>query len=118
MKVRMEIPAPRGFPFFGWDETSTKHYFESSNLKKGDHVMVYNGQGGFHEYRMATVEEPALGRQKRVVLSVDAAWGGSTFYRSGRNCYSPTGQSRMLPPIKALMPYFAEAEILSLRTRE
>src|SRR5688572_13431317 len=97
MKMRMEIPAPLGFPFFGWSEAKAKKYFESADLKKGNRVIIYDGQGGFHEYRLAIVEEPSLGRQKRVVVSAAAAWGGSTFYRSGRNCFTPRGQSRMLP---------------------
>lgn len=101
-------PIP-GIPHFGWDGDSVRKYVESKPLVAGDKMFVYNGQGGMHEYIEATVENPSLGRQKRVVLSVSAAYGGSTFYRTGKNCYSPTGQSFMLPPTPQLECHLDEA---------
>lgn len=70
-------------------------------------MIIYNGQGGFHEYQLAIVENPDHGRQHRVILSKSAAWAGTTFYRTGKNCYSPTGQSRMIPPVPEIMEYLA-----------
>ena len=97
------IAPPAGYPLFGWTEKTVKTYILEKPLLLGDHMISYNGQSGLHHYSLATVENAALGKQKRILLSKAGAYGGTTFYRSGKNCFSPTGQSRMLPPVPALM---------------
>ena len=86
-------------PLFGWTEETTREYIESRPLAKGDRMLIVNRQAGLLEYELATVENPALGRQRRVLLDKPAQYGGATFYRNGKNCFSPKGQSRMIPPV-------------------
>lgn len=93
------IKSIEGAPYFGWSEETTKAYVVDRPLAVGDLMLIYNGQGNMHHYQLATVVDPALGRQRRVLLSTSSATGGTTFYRNGKNCFSPKGQSRMLPPI-------------------
>lgn len=97
------IKSLKDAPYFGWDEVTTKEYIESRPLAAGDTMLIYNGQANMHHYDAATVVDPALGKQKRVLLSKSSATGGTTFYRSGKNCFSPKGQSRMLPPVPEIM---------------
>lgn len=99
------VPVPEGFPLFGWDEQSIKSYCDQKPVQKGDVMIIYNGQAGIHEYLLAVVENPSSGKQRRVILSKTPAWGGASFYRTGKNCFSPKGQSKMLPPVAALMKH-------------
>ena len=103
-----QIPPPIGFPFFGWNEDGIKNYIIDTPLAAGDLMIVYNGQGGVHQYFLAKVINPALGKQSRVVLSKNGNYGGTSFYRSGKNCFAPTGQTKMLPPIPELMAHLSE----------
>lgn len=106
MKTK-KIPSPSDLPFFGWDEASIKAYCDEKPLQKGDLMIIYNGQGGLHEYVPVIVENASSGKQRRVILSKAAAWGGASFYRTGKNCFSPKGQSKMLPPIPELMQHLS-----------
>lgn len=107
MVKRKNIPASPGFPYFGWVEASIKIYCDKKPLQKDDRMIIYNGQGRLHEYVLAVVENSSAGKQRRIILSKPAAWGGSSFYRNGKNCFSPKGQSKMLPPIPELMQHLS-----------
>jgi hypothetical protein len=95
-------------PYFGWTEEKTKLYIEENSLKIGDQMLIVNTQAGMLEYVIAKVENPDSGRQHRVILTATADWGGASFYRSGKNCWSPTGQSRMIPPVSKVIEAFNE----------
>lgn len=103
-----QIPPPIGFPFFGWCEEKTKRFIADTPLNAGDLMIIYNGQGGMHQYLLAKVINPALGKQKRVLLSKNGTYGGTTFYRSGKNCFAPASKTKMLPPIPELMGHLSE----------
>ena len=109
MTNEVRIAPPSGFPYFGWTEEATKKFIADKPLQTGDLLIIYNGQAGMHHYQLAKVENPAVGNQRRVLLSKSGAYGGTTFYRSGKNCFAPTGQTRMLPPVPALMSYLSES---------
>ena len=64
MAKQIRIPPPPGFPLFGWSEESIKQYINEKPLEVGDHVIIYNGQGGMHHYMLARVENPALGDKR------------------------------------------------------
>lgn len=109
MNQKTNVSAPSGFPMFGWTEETTKKFIDAKPLQAGDPMIIYNGQAGLHHYVLARVENPALGKQKRVLLSKSGAYGGATFYRSGKNCFSPTSQTRMLPPVPELMEHLSDS---------
>lgn len=96
VKVRLATGADG---LFGWTPEKTKAYIVDRPLAIGDHMLVVNQQAGFEEYVLATVVNPASGRQRRIILDKAAAYGGTTFYASGKNCFSPRGQSIMIPPV-------------------
>lgn len=116
MTQQTKISPPSGFPMFGWTEEKTKLFIADKPLQAGDSMIIYNGQAGMHHYILAKVENPALGMQKRVLLSKSGAYGGTTFYRSGKNCFAPTGQTRMLPPVPELMSHLSESTDVWLNT--
>ena len=102
------IDPPSKDILLGWTEESTKEYIESKPLAAGDLMIITNTQGGLRTYQLARVENPALGKQRRVMLSDSGTSGGVTFYRSGKNCFHPKGQTRMIPPTEVLEPYLKE----------
>lgn len=105
--TRKTIAPPAGFPLFGWTPEATKAYIEDAPLAVGDPMIIFNGQAGQYEYVLARVVNPASGRQKRIVLDKAASFGGPAFFRSGKNCWAPGGQSRMLPPVPDLMAHLS-----------
>lgn len=105
MAIEKRIIAPAGFPYFGWTHDSVKEYITTNPLSVGDSMIIYNGQGGLHSYSLALVMSPASGPQRRVILSKAGTYGGTSFHRSGKNCYSPKSQTRLLPPIPELMQH-------------
>jgi len=113
MANQIRIPPPPGFPLFGWTEESIKQYVIDKPLEVGDPMIIYNGQAGMHHYVLARVENPAVGRQRRVRLSKAGNLGGTTFYRGGKNCFAPTARTRMLPPVPELMEHLShESDVL------
>lgn len=92
----------------GWTEEKVKAYVESRPLAAGDKMLIVNQYGGFRTYELVQVENPSLGRQRRVLVSMHQQLGGQTFYRSGKNCFQPKGQTKMIPPTSCLEPYLKE----------
>lgn len=43
---------------------------------------------------------------KTINLGKQFVWAGPSFYFSGKNCYSPKGQTRMVPVNKEIIDYF------------
>lgn len=86
-------------PLLGYVGDALKNYIETLPLTVGGEMMIYGSHGMLHTYKLVTVEAVNVGRQKRVVVSEAGAWGGKSFYRTGRNCFSPKGQARLIPPI-------------------
>lgn len=84
---------------FGWTPEKTKGYVVDRPLSIGDAMLIVNQQAGFEEYVLATVVNPAYGKQRRIVLDKAAAYGGTAFFPSGKNCFSPRGKSIMIPPV-------------------
>lgn len=100
-----KIPAPAGYPLFGWAPEAVKAHLLAHPPGVGDSMILYNAHGGFHAYSLATVINPASGRHKRIVLSRAGNSGGTSFHRSGINAFMPKGRTRMIPPVPALMEY-------------
>lgn len=94
-------------PYFGWTPEKTEEYIIARPLKAGDKMLIVNTQAGFEEYVLATVVNQDTGRQHRVVLDTASAWGGTSFYRSGKNCFSPKGKSKMIPPVPEVLEVIA-----------
>lgn len=107
MALEKNINAPPGYPLFGWSRESIKQHLTDNPLSVGDLMIIYNAHGGFHRYSLATVVNPSSGPQKRVVLSKAGDSGGTSFYRNGRNAFTPKGRTVMLPPVPALMEHLS-----------
>ncbi|WNL48338.1 hypothetical protein RKE25_22665 (plasmid) [Dyella sp. BiH032] len=112
MPRHVTIPAPEGFPLFGWTEEKVKEYIIEKPLDVGEVMTILSTHGGITHYRLARVEAVNVGKQRRVVLSRAGSSGGTAFHRSGKNCFMPTGQSRMLPPLAELPELNLEQDVI------
>ncbi|MFA6008791.1 MAG: hypothetical protein WC799_02325 [Desulfobacteraceae bacterium] len=101
---------PERDPLFGYEGDSLKKFIEEKPITVGDKMLIYGSQGMMHSYSLVVVEAVDSGRQKRIVVSKPAPWGGQSFYRSGINCYAPRSQSRLIPLIDWVKDQMGEGE--------
>ncbi|MGC7893551.1 hypothetical protein [Vibrio anguillarum] len=88
-------------PILGFEGDTLKSYLEQNAVSVGDEMMIYGSHGMMHHYTKVVVEAVNSGRQNRIVVSKSGYSGGKSFYRTGKNCFAPTGQSKLIP----LIPY-------------
>ena len=88
---------------FGWEFETTHQHFKEHPPTVGDHVLVVSTQGGIVTYELATVTNLT---NRTINLGKQFGWAGPSFYYSGKNHYSPTGQTRMIPLSMEMLKYF------------
>lgn len=81
-----------------WTPEAVREHFLEYPPEKGQELIVYDSSWNSNTYALVTVEVPEHTRQKRIVIaSYSNGYNGQSFYRTGQNCYAPTGQVRLLP---------------------
>ncbi|OCH14578.1 hypothetical protein [Aliivibrio sp. 1S128] len=81
-----------------WTFDSIKDYFEKNPPYKGQELIVLDTSGNLNTYTLVYVEVPESGKQKRIIIDgYTNGYSGQSFYRSGKNCFAPKGQVRLLP---------------------
>ncbi|MFM5215927.1 hypothetical protein ACEUAM_01460 [Aeromonas hydrophila] len=97
-KKQKEMEKIREAASLYWTFDSVKEFFETNPPYKGQELIVYDTSWNENTYAIVTVVEPSHGRQKRIVVeSYSNGYSGQSFYRSGKNCFAPKGQVRLLP---------------------
>ena len=86
-------------PCHGQTEDSIKSWLKA-NIAIGASVVIRNTHGGLLSYRLATVTRIGKGRFE---LDKAGESGGCTFYYSGKNCFHPKGQTRLVEPTAAVL---------------
>jgi hypothetical protein len=86
---------------------SVKDHFEANPPAEDDVLILSMQQHHMNRYRLVKVVNPASGRQRRIVISHSDPFAGASYYRSGKSCFAPKGQTRLLPLVPAV------AELLS-----
>lgn len=73
-----------------------------SNVVVGTEVVIRNTQGGLLQYRLARVVRVGKGRCHVAPVLPDGKEAPSeSFYFSGKNCWHPKGQTRLVIPTPA-----------------
>lgn len=85
------LPLP---PCHGQTQESVEAWLRA-NAQPGCQVVIRSTQGGLLEYKLATVEAVAKGR---IRLDKGGGAGGVSFYFTGKNCFHPKGQTRLVEP--------------------
>ena len=73
------------------------------NAKPGERAAIRQTQYGLLRFKITEIASinPSLGR---IYLKQGAEWGGSAYYRkTGKNCYSPTGQTHLVVPTSEVL---------------
>ena len=81
---------------------STKAHFEENPLSAGQTLILSMQQHHMNRYRLVKVVNPSSGRQRRIIISHGDAYAGASYYQSGKSCFAPTGQTRLLPLVPAV----------------
>lgn len=87
-------------PILGLEGEMLKEYLSTAQV--GDEMMLYNSHHSMHTYQLVTITDLDVGPQKRVIVSRSGYSGGRSFYRSGKNAFSPKGQTRLIPVIPVI----------------
>lgn len=86
-----------------WTFDSVKEYFEENPPYEGQELLIHDTSGNTNTYAIVTVKVASSGRQKRIIIdSYSNGYSGQSFYRSGKNCWAPTGQVKLLPYNEAI----------------
>ncbi|MFL0953460.1 hypothetical protein [Vibrio parahaemolyticus] len=81
-----------------WTFESVKEYFEDNPPYEGQELLIHDTSWNTNTYAIVTVKVASSGRQKRIIVeSYSNGYSGQSFYRSGKNCWAPTGQVKLLP---------------------
>lgn len=81
-----------------WTFDSVKDYFEANPPYEGQELLIHDTSWNTNIYAIVTVTVPSSGHQKRIIVeSYNNGYSGQSFYRSGKNCWAPTGQVKLLP---------------------
>ena len=88
------VPKPPKPPCHGQTAQSVEAWLRE-HIAEGIQVAIRNTQGGRISYKTATVVRLARGR---FTLDRAGETGGASFYYSGKNCFHPKGQTRLVIP--------------------
>lgn len=82
-----------------WTFDTVKEYFENHPPFEGQQLLIHDTSwNGSNTYALVTVKVASSGKQKRIIVeNYTNGYSGKSFYRSGKNCWAPTGQVRLLP---------------------
>lgn len=81
-----------------WNFNSVKNYFTENPPFLGQELIVLDTSYNMNTYALVKVTNPEHTRQKRIIIEgYSNGYSGMSFYRSGKNCFSPKGQVRLLP---------------------
>ena len=85
-------------PCYGQTEEQIKEWMKK-NVNVGTVVIVRNTQAGLIQYAKAAVVRLGHGRFEVDTLGPgNLSAGGKTFFYSGKNCFHPKGQTRLVIP--------------------
>lgn len=98
-------------PCHGQTDVEVKDWLKA-NVVVGCVVVIRSTLGGFTTYRKARVDGT---RKGRIYLDAAGESGGAAFYFSGKNCFHPKGQTRLVVPTDAVLAQCGVAPVNSLR---
>ena len=93
------------------DQTATDvEQWLGASVREGLEVVIRETQYGLLKYRLARVVRLGKGRFDVAPVQSDGTVAGTTqsFYRTGKNCWEPKGQTRLVMPTAAVVAACAE----------
>lgn len=107
----MQVTKP---PYFGQSAEQIEAWLRA-NIQIGANVAVRNTQGGLLHYLPAKVVRLARGRfEVEPGETYGLGASGNTFYYSGKNCWHPKGQTRLVIPTSEVIAAYGPPGALGL----
>jgi len=78
-------------------ESQMKEYFTVNPPAQGDTLILAMSQFHRNAYRLVRVVNPASGKQLRIIIDKGDAYGGASYYRTGKSTFAPKGQTVLRP---------------------
>lgn len=101
-------------PCFGQTIEEVEEWLRT-NVALGTVVAIRNSQAGFLQYVRAKVVRIGKGRfevQPENTYTLSGA--GQTFYYSGKNCWQPKGQTRLVIPTAEVAKAYGDPESIGI----
>lgn len=95
-------------------EDQVKEYFSANPPAQGDTLILSMSQFHRNAYRLVRVVNPASGKQLRIIVDKGDAFGGASYYQSGKSTFAPKGQTVLRPYVAAVagkLNYESETEL-------
>lgn len=95
-------------------EDQVKEYFTANPPAQGDTLILSMSQYHRNAYRLVRVANPASGKQLRIIIDKGDAYGGASYYRTGKSTFAPKGQTLLRPFVAAVaakLKYNTETEL-------
>ncbi len=111
-RAQMEVTLHRRR--LNFTEDQVKEYFTANPPAQGDTLILSMSQHHRNAYRLVRVANPASGKQRRIIIDKGDAFGGSSYYRSGKSTFAPKGQTVLRPfvaTVAAMLSYDTETEL-------
>lgn len=102
-------------------EEQVKEYFTANPPAQGDTLILSMSQFYRNAYRLVRVVNPASGKQRRIIVEKGDAFGGASYYRSGKSTFAPKGQTVLRPYVEAVaekLNYESETELSDAELEE
>lgn len=97
------MSSPETTPCYGQTADEVEAWLRA-NVCIGATVAIRHTQAGFRQYATATVTRISKGRFEVDTLGPgNLSTAGCAFYFSGKNCWSPKGQTRLVIPTEAVL---------------
>ncbi|MBA1274471.1 hypothetical protein [Stutzerimonas azotifigens] len=94
-RAKMEATARRRR--LNFTEGQVKEYFTVNPPAQGDTLILAMSQFHRNAYRLVRVVNPASGKQLRIIVDKGDAFGGASYYRTGKSTFAPKGQTVLRP---------------------
>jgi hypothetical protein len=97
-KSKQRLIKYRAAAGLNWSFDTVKEYFENNPPSEGQELLIHDTGHNINTYALVTVKVASSGKQKRIIIEgYTNGYSGESFYRSGKNCFAPKGQARLLP---------------------
>lgn len=97
-KTRVGFIKYREAASLNWTFDTVKEYFEKKPPYDGQELLIHDTSFNTNTYALVIVKLASSGKQKRIIIEgYTNGYTGQSFYRSGKNCFAPKGQARLLP---------------------
>ena len=97
-KLRLTLIKHQKAAGLNWTFDSVKEHFLNNPPYDGQELLVHDTGYNMNTYALVKVKVASSGKQKRIVTEgYTNGYSGESFYRSGKNCFAPKGQAKLLP---------------------